>query len=156
MENAISTLTYFNTSKKGIEEFSNKVFSELESGLINPLDLLIYIKSIEKSLELIHSKAKEIMLTEADKYSEKQIKYKGAILSKEEFGHKYDYANCGDIKWNELNEKITKLSDQKKERETFLKTIKDPLTIVDESTGETWAINPPIHTSTTGIKVTIK
>lgn len=156
MENAISTLTYFNTSKVGIKSFVDKVISEVEQGLINPLDLLIYIKSIEKSLEGITSGTKQMMINEADKYTEKTIEYKGASISKEELGVKYDYSKCGDIVFDELTRRISAMTDQRKQREAMLKTLKDSMTLVDEETGETWTVNPPIKTSTSGIKVIIK
>lgn len=156
METAISTLSYFNTSKDGIQKFVDQVILELENGLINPLDLLIYLKSIEKSIEGINSKAKEIIISESDKYSEKRIEYKGAIIEKSELGTKYNYENCEDVVWNKLNQELISINEKKKERETMLKALKESINLVDENSGETWRVNPPIKTSTSGLKVTIK
>ena len=156
MENAISTLKYFNTSKVGINSFVDKVVSEVEGGLINPLDLVIYLRSIEKSVDGINGRVKQMILDEADKYSEKTFEYKGALISKEELGVKYDYENCEDLIWNKLDSEIKDLMERKKDREAFLKTIKDSIGYTDTETGETWKVNPPIKRSTSGIKVTIK
>jgi len=156
METAISTLTYFNTSKEGINRFVDKVVSEVEGGLINPLDLVIYLRSIQKSIDGINDKVKQMIIDEADKYPQKSFEYKGAMISKEELGTKYDYENCEDMIWGKLDSEIKGLTEKKKERETFLKTIKDPIGYTDTETGETWKVNPPIKRSTSGVKVTIK
>jgi len=73
-----------------------------------------------------------------------------------ELGTKYDYINCSDIVWNDLTKQITELTEKRKEREAMLKTVKEPMTLVNETTGQTWKVNPAIKTSTSGIKVTIK
>ena len=73
-----------------------------------------------------------------------------------ELSTKYDYFNCQDVAWNDLTKQITELTEKRKEREAMLKTIKEPITLVDEPTGETWTLNPAIKTSTSGIKITIK
>lgn len=155
-EKAISTLTYFNTSKVGIQQFVDKVITELEAGQINPLDLLIYLKSIEKSIEGINQRAKEMINNEADKYSEKSIEYKGARIDKAELGVKYDYAMCEDREWNIMTADINTLTYKRKKREEFLKALINPIDWVDVETGEIITIYPPIKSSTTGLKVTIK
>jgi uncharacterized protein YpbB len=157
METAVSTLSTFNTSKDGIKRYVDQVVSEIKAGVMNPLLAKIYIKSMQKSLEDIEKQIFDDVMNEAYKYTEKNIEYKGAIISKEELGTKYDFGNCNDVVWNNLNKQIIEMTEKRKEREAMLKAVKqEGMTLVDEQTGETWKINPPIKTSTTGIKVTIK
>jgi len=155
METAVSTLSSFNTSKDGIKRYVTQVVNEIKEGVMNPLLAHLYIKSMEKSLEEISKQIKEDVMNEAYKY-EKSFDFHGARIEQTELGTKYNYENCGDVVWNGLNKQITELSEKRKEREAMLKTVKDSMTMVNEENGETWTIYPPIKTSTTGIKVTIK
>ena len=155
MENAISQLTIFNTSKTGIEKYVNQCIHEVEAGILEPLHMAVYLKTMEKIVEGIQKGIKEAALTEAQKY-EKSFDFHGARIEQTELGTKYDYSTCQDIAWNKLDEEIKLLSEKKKQREAFLKTVKDGMTLVEEETGETWKVFPPLKTSTTGIKITIK
>lgn len=152
---AVSTLSTFNTSREGIKRYVTQVVDEIKNGLMNPLLAHLYIKSMEKSLEGISAQIKEDVMREACKY-EKSFDFHGARIEQAELGTKYDYANCNDIIWNDLTKQITELTEKRKEREAMLKTVKEPITLVDPNTGETWQVNPAIKTSTSGIKVTIK
>lgn len=156
MEKAISQLTIFNTSKEGIEKYINQCVSEVEAGMIDPLHLLIYLKTMQKICEGIEKKIKDSSLSEANKYPGKSFEFNGAYVSKEELGTKYDYENCQDKIWEMWDAKAKDAATAKKTREAFLKTIKEPFAYTDTETGETWQINPPIKTSTSGIKITIK
>lgn len=155
MEKAISTITNFTTSKDGITKFVNQCVNEIEAGLIDPLHMSIYLKTMEKIIEGIQAKIKASALSEAEKYG-KSFEFRGAKIDVSELGTKYDYVNCCDVVWNDLNKQIAELTEKRKEREAMLKTIKEPVTMVDETTAETWTVNPAIKTSTSGIKVTIK
>jgi len=155
METAVSTLSNFNTSKEGIKRYVDQVVGEIKNGVMNPLLAKLYIKSLQKSLEEIEKQISDDVMEEARKY-EKSFEFHGARIEQAELGTKYDFGNCKDVVWDVLTKQIADLSEKRKEREAMLKTIKEPMTIVDEVTSETWTINPPIKSSTTGIKVTIK
>ena len=154
-QTAVSKLSTFNTSKDGIKRYVTQVVHEIKEGVMNPLLAHVYIKSMEKSLEAISAQIKEDVMNEACKY-EKSFDFHGARIEQAELGTKYDFTNCNDVVWNDLNKQIIELSEKRKEREAMLKTVKDSMTMVDEITGETWKIHPAIKTSISGIKVTIK
>ena len=157
MTTAISTLTQFHTSKIGIESFVNQVVSEVEGGNYNPLQLKIFIKAIQKSLEEIEKRTNDLSFNEAAKHSEKSFELMGAAVQITELGTKYDYSVCNHPGLISVNDSIDKLTTEKKRLETFLKTVTKPMVICDESTGgESVEINPPIKTSSTGLKITIK
>ena len=155
MEKAISTITNFTTSKDGITKFVNQCVNEIEAGLIDPLHMSIYLKTMEKIVEGIQAKIKASALSEAEKYG-KSFDFRGAKIELTELGTKYEFKNCNDVVWDSLNKQITELTEKRKEREAMLKTVKDSMTLVDEESGETWKVHPPIKTSTSGIKITIK
>lgn len=156
MEKAISQITVFNTSKAGIEKYVKQCIQGVEGGILPPLHMAIYLKTMEKIIEGIQNGIKESALAEAEKY-EKNFEFHGAKIEVAELGTKYDYANCGDSVWANLDGQIKKLSEEKKQRETFLKTLKEPVAMANKASGgEIININPPIKSSTTGIKITIK
>jgi len=77
----------------------------------------------------------------------------GAKLEAREVGTVYDYT--GDPVWVQLNGEIKGLQSKLKEREAFLKTLKEPLTTVDHDTGEAITITPPVKRSTTALVITL-
>lgn len=143
-------------SKADIEDFSNKILDVLESGTQNPLDILLRFKAFERVFEKIKPKLTELSLIEASKYKEKVIEYDGAELSVSEAGVSYSYEDCGDSRWESLNQQLTSIKADIKKREDFLKNIVGHETVVNEDTAEIQTIFPPIKKSTTTIKVTIK
>lgn len=156
MENAVSTLSQFHTSKADIARYVEQVVSEIKGGVMNPLTAKLYIKSLQKSLKEIEEQIDDDVMSEAGKYVEQSFEYRGAQIDKVELGTKYDFTNCNDKEWNELDMNIKELSEKKKIVEGFLKSLKEPINLFNENTGETWTVSPPIKTSTSGIKVTIR
>jgi hypothetical protein len=68
----------------------------------------------------------------------------------------YDYTVCKDPVYNSLAAQLEIAKNSLKEREAFLKGIKQPLTVVDENTGEVSTIYPPNKLQSDGLKITIK
>jgi len=152
---AVSHITNFVTSKARIQNFEDQVVSSVKDGITNPLKIQVYLKSFIKAGEGILNRISEDVLIEAEKHG-KSFEAHGARVDVSELGIKYDYEHCQDKDWERLNSEFNNIAEKKKDRETFLKTLKKPITVVDEETGETWKINPPIRKSTTGVKITIK
>jgi hypothetical protein len=155
METAISTLSQLPETKKQIETFANQLEQGLINGQIIPTDLLRFQKAMEKVFEKIKPTLIESAISEVKNY-EKNAIIKGSEFSIVEAGTKYDYSNCNDFEYNMLNTQLEALKSTLKDRETFLKSIKEPLQMIDELTGEVYAIYPPKKTSTTTLKVTFK
>ena len=155
METALSTLRLLPFSKQQVEVFADQIKNELESGNVNPLELAIYFKSIEKTVEKVSEKLKELALQEAEKYG-KKFEFKGAEISISELGTIYDYSKTGDYEWERWDAAVKQDTDRRKERETMLKGLTGSLTIVNEETGEMETIYPPIKKSTTGISISLK
>lgn len=155
METAISTLSQLPETKKQIEVFA----SQLENGLINgqiiASDLLRFQKAMEKVFEKIKPTLIENALNEISQYEKNSI-IKGSEFSIVEAGVKYDYSDCNDLEYNTLIIQLEALKSTLKDRETFLKAIKQPMQMVDENSGECYTIYPPKKSSTTTLKVTFK
>lgn len=156
MESTLSVINLFPSTKESIEMFIYKTVAEVKAGNVNALQLKAQLKCFEKVSEGIDKETKSEQLTERMKYKEKVIEMYGAKIEIAEVGTKYDYSTCNDPGWDELDATIKELQEKKKERETFLKAISKPMAITDEHTlGETVIINPPLKSSTTGLKFSI-
>jgi hypothetical protein len=110
---------------------------------------------MEKVFEKIKPTLIENALNEISKF-EKNAVIKGSEFSIVEAGVKYDYSECNDIEYNMLTIQIEALKSTLKDRETFLKAIKAPMQMIDETSGEVYTIYPPKKTSSTTLKVTFK
>jgi hypothetical protein len=110
---------------------------------------------MEKVFDKIKPTLIENALNEISNFEKNPI-IKGSEFSIVEAGVKYDYSDCNDIEYNTLTTQIEALKSTLKERETFLKAIKQPMQMIDENSGEVYTINPPKKSSTTTLKVTFK
>lgn len=153
---AMGVLDLFSTSQTGIDIFSDQVIQSVKQGETNPLKVRVWIKTMETIISRLKSETNHEQLMEADKWGERSFDYAGATITKAEHGTKYDFSKCGDPIWEQRDQILYSAKNQLKEREDFLKTIKEPMTIVDDRSGEVVTINPPIKTSTSGLNVTIK
>ena len=80
----------------------------------------------------------------------------GTEFSLFEAGTKYDYTSCKDSEWADLQRQLEDVKDRIKDRETFLKSIKKPLDVLDKESGEVTQIFPPIKTSTSTYKAELQ
>ncbi len=149
MDTAISNLTVLPLSKDERKDFVAKVAREVDGGLIDPIKLAVYLKSIEETVKSLksHYQIKDAIQDEADKYPEKNFHAFGAEITKT--GRTtYDYLRCDDEVWDDLMRQLNDLKALIKARETTLKTGVDP------STGETF--KPPLAKKTEFLKIDLK
>jgi len=139
-----------------VDVFSDGVIESVKQGDANPLEVLTILKAFEKASERILKEIRDNFVTESEKYSERIFEFNGAKIEKAEVGTKYNYSICGDPIYNRRLEVSNEAGKLVKEREEFLKALKEPMTFVDESTGEVVKIIPPLKTSTTSLKVSIR
>lgn len=152
-----TSLLYLNpSSSQQIEFFASSIVNEVRNGNESPLRVLIQLRAMEKASKQILDGIKENILTESEKYPGQNWEMWGNKLEKAELGVKYDYATCGDTIYERLQTDFDAAKDRLDARCAFLKSLKEPMTIVDELTGEIVSIKPPQRTSTSGLKVTIK
>lgn len=140
--NQIREVESISLSKKDISNSAKNTYQSFISGNINAEQLAKKIKAFEEFLKELKSLSKEEIVSEIQKYGKEGV---GGVKVKET-GIKYDYEACNDIVYNRLKEQL-------KNREAMLKTIKEPKSEIDESTGEVYIISPPIKTSTTSYEV---
>jgi hypothetical protein len=153
-DTVMGVLAQFSTSAEGIAKFSQLVINEVEEGRVDPLDVAIQMKTLEKIVERVGGVLKKYYVSEAEKHGGKPFGWKGAEISVQEVGTKYDYSQCGDPRWNDLTKIIEQAIEQRKELEDFLKHLKG--TTVEVIEGEAVSLRPPLRTSSTGIKISIR
>jgi hypothetical protein len=155
METAISTLSQLPETKQQIETFAYSLEQGLINGQIIASDLLRFQKAMEKVFDKIKPTLIENALNEISNFEKNPI-IKGSEFSIVEAGVKYDYSDCNDLEYNSLSIQLEALKSTLKDRETFLKSIKQPMQMIDENSGEVFTIYPPKKSSTTTLKVTFK
>jgi hypothetical protein len=147
----IIKLDFTNVTKDNYKAMATQLAEVVEQGLVNSLDAYTRLKAIEamvsEARKLIDASAK-VELSKYDK-SEKVV-FNAYEVTQREAGVSYDYSACNDEYWNLLNEQKNVVADTIKQRESFLKTIKEPMNIVTDN-GEAVTIYPPVKKSTTSI-----
>lgn len=126
---------------------------QIEEGYTNPLEFAVRAKMLIEALQQTLSNTKELAMEEHSKHG-KRAEVFGAEVQQIEAGIKYDYTVCNDPILEELQKLHEESSRQLKNRELFLKALREPCTIITTD-GEIVTINPPIKRSTTTLKVTL-
>lgn len=140
-------------SKEIISETSLALINDIDEGHMHPLQVAAQFKFIEDVMTNVKEELRQRVIAEQDKYGKEKMTYHGATFEVKEAGVKYDYSECQDSIWNQLKQQIDALTEQIKEREAFLKSLKERFTYIDESTGEIMTLYPPQRKSTTTYSV---
>ena len=141
-------------TKDSIKEQSLALLNDLDEGHIAPLQLAAQLKFVEDVISNVKEELRQRVVAEKDKYGKDAMTYHGATFDIKEAGVKYDYSHCDDTIWNDLKQQLDALNDKMKEREAFLKALKERFTYIDESTGEIVTLYPPQKKSTTTYAIT--
>lgn len=155
MEASIINISQVTPSKTYLREFTKSIEAEIEEGNYDPIQLSATLDFIGKACEESKKAIREKTISELEKHPERKD-YFGYDIQVTEAGINYDYSKCGDSEILSLYNELEILKSRIKEREQFLKGIKERITMVDESTGEVVTIRPPSKSSTTTTKFTLK
>ena len=147
----IRDLVYYGSevSKETIKETSLALLNDIDEGHMHPLQVAAQFKFIEDVIANVKEELRQRVIAEQDKYGKQVMTYHGATFEIKEAGIRYDYSECDDTIWNDLKQQLDALNEQIKEREAFLKSLKERFTYIDESTGEIVTLYPPQKKSTT-------
>lgn len=153
---AASVLRLTPSTQDEVNRFSNQIIQAVKNGEENPLDILLQVRALEKCFKIIVDKIKDNYLTEAGKYPGDKFTFKGNDVQKADVWTSYDYGSSGDTIWEQRKSIELAAQTLVKEREEFLRTLREPITTLDEGTGEIVTIRPPHKTTIPGLKITIK
>jgi hypothetical protein len=122
------------------------------SGSVNILPVYVAAKRVNEYLTAFTKEVQDAATREAGAYGEKSFSIQGAKIEMAEVGVTYDYSH--DEEWSTLQNIITEVKAKQKERENFLRALKQPMQALSEH-GEVLTIQPPVKKSTTSLKVTL-
>jgi hypothetical protein len=154
MENNKSIL-FWPESKSQAQLFAQQIIDQVESGSLDALEVHIRCKAFMVALTQVIESIESTTLAEAEKHG-KSFDFKSARIEVKELGSKWHFDKSNDSKYFSIKSNIEKLDIERKDRETFLKSLKSKTSILDEETGELIEVFPPYKTSKTGITVTLK
>jgi hypothetical protein len=144
------------TTQTQIDIFSDQIIESVRQGEVNPIEVLVMFKAFEKAQDRILKEIRENYVNEASKYPESSFEFNGAKIEKAELGTMHNYAVCNDTVLERLEVDFNTAKGLLDDRKKFLQALKEPITVVDELTGEVVKINPPVKKSTSGLKVFIR
>ena len=142
-------------TKEEAEAFAASIIDEVQSGHKEGLKTYIQCKFLIDALtELMESIKKEAM--DEAKNVGKGESVLSVFPSLKESGVKYKYEGCNDFKLPRIIKAAEQAATDLKDRQNFLKSLKESIEIVDEETGEMVRIYPPIKESTTTLVINSK
>lgn len=125
-------------SKEAIQSKVQFALSNVHEGNIDPVEALIFAK---KGLELFTALEKNVRPYAEAKQLEKGYTAYNVQFTQRAGAAKPDFSTCGDSTWEMLQADLARIKGQIADRETFLKSLKEPVANMD---GE--VINPPVIT----------
>lgn len=129
------------STQEGVTNLAKAIVDDIKENGTNTLDYYIMIKTMT-SLEKSVKKFKDFnnyLLEDAKKYVDKSFTHAGCKFTIQN-RPRYKYEACEDEVWNQLQAEKKKLDEKIKDREAFLKSLKEP--VADVNYGNT--IYPPI------------
>jgi len=131
------------------------ILDALSIGDIDPITVKIWLKRVEQETDRIKELADVMAYGEALKYGEKSFERDGFKIDVCEYlSTKYDYTSCNHPELARIYEADKLLAEKRKPIEKVLQTIREPMTVVDEATGEIVEVFPAVKSGKSGIKLT--
>lgn len=150
---AMGVLRIMPASRGEAGRFAAQIINSVKAGDVNPHEVLVLLRALQNVTETVLDEIRPNINSEADRYSETKFEAYGATLEKAELATRYKYEHANDREWERRKAGVDAAMSLLKEREAFLRALKEPMTAVDESTGEVYKIMPPPKFSTSGVKV---
>jgi hypothetical protein len=141
-------------TKKLIQDDATNIVAAVRDGAVDPLDALLFIKYLTDMGEIVRKQIMGDAIDEFAKYDQREATRRGVKMSQKETGVRYDYTKTS--LWEQANNEVKQATEKRKRIETMCKAASKKMTILDEETGETIEINPPIKKSTTTIVMSVK
>lgn len=137
-----------------IADFQNEILDSVTNGFEDPLFLLVKLKAFTKALDGAIDSIQEYALSEAQKHGKSFAIY-GAKVEVKEMGTKWFFDKTGDPIIARIAEQKDQISKEEKDRQAFLKTLKEKTSFLDRESGEVFTVYPARKESKTGIAISI-
>lgn len=171
----LKLLTMASTMK--VKDMAESIKVRIETGEVNPAVMGVVLKKFAKLFETVNDdkEIKQIIFDETSKYKEgnkKTIELLGAKITIGSVRTWWEYNECGDPYWDNLDSIEKQIKILKKERETQLQSFVPKLdnimgittkaeiierlpVLIWEESGEIVQIVPPVKKSTDGLKYSV-
>ena len=113
------------TTQTQIDIFSDSLIASVKEDGANPLEIIAQLRAMEKVSGRVIKEIMENAVTMIDRYNGK-FELAGNLIERAEFGTKYNFEVCGDYVWEQRKSIVEAAQGQLKEREDFLKSLKEP------------------------------
>lgn len=146
-------------SKENQLSFAQSIVRKVYEGEETAINMAARLKFLSDTFKEASEQIKPFVIDECMKYDSREqiVALGGYDVKISEMGVKYDYSDCNHPRLTEIIAGIDKLNEERKEIENFLKALKKPMSITDESTGgEEVTVYPPSKKSTTTPVFTFK
>ena len=137
-----------------ILDFQNEILDSVTNGFEDPLFLLVKLKAFTKALDGAIDSIQEFALSEAQKHGKSFAIY-GAKVEVKEMGTKWFFDKTGDPIIARIAEQKDQIGKAEKDRQAFLKTLKEKTSFLDRESGEVFTVYPARKESKTGIAISI-
>jgi hypothetical protein len=137
-----------------ILDFQNEILDSVTNGFEDPLFLLVKLKAFTKAMDGAIDSIQEFALSEAQKHGKSFAIY-GAKVEVKEMGTKWYFDKTGDPIIARIAEQKDQIGKAEKDRQAFLKTLKEKVSFLDEESGEVFTVYPARKESKTGIAISI-
>lgn len=154
-----SIVALFETNKSQRESFVNMLVESIEDGKVDPLKIHLQVKCMEDIIKQLNDNStyKKAIVNQAQQYGQKEFEFMNAKIAIREVGVKYNFSNCCDTAYEQIESEAKTINDKLKQRAEFLKGAPiEGVVITDELTGETVKVFPPSKTSSTSVVVSLK
>ena len=148
---AIQTITILPSTKTELANYMQSVKESILNGYISAEKSAIQLKAMENIIDGLKKdpEIKAYFLAEFSKHGAKSFE-NGAKFSLST-RKTWDFDDCNDSKYNELTSQLEAIKSQLKEREEFLKLLKEPM--AELQGGE--IINPPTWSQIEVVSITL-
>lgn len=138
------------SNKAFITDLAQRMVQDVIDGEVDPYKAFVFANKGQLIFDAIVTNLRPIIASKQLPKGGLKM-YDSEIIEKKN-PDKYDYSVCSDAEWDKLNAQLNDIKAKMKERETFLKTLKEPMSTMD---GE--IINPPSITyGAMNIAITLK
>ena len=157
MDNKLKKIGIWPVDKAGQQELTNSLLLPLIEGDVDPIEHIAKMKGLYEALKkaIDDDRTKDAVITEVEKYG-KRTSWNGCDIALKEVGVSYDFNSCNDPEYIRLIKAKADIDAQIKQRESYLKSIPEGTTILDEETGEVYNIHPAIRMARQGFTITFK
>jgi hypothetical protein len=133
-----------------------EIAANIEDGHEEALEILRGLKCLTQLIDITTEQIESAAIAQFQREGQKSLTVNKAKFEMRELGVKWIYDKTGDLELTAIQAIKKKIVDKEKDRQQFLKSLKDKTVVLNEETGELVTIYPAYKESKTGLVVTLE